>query len=317
MKSILILCLLLIGFTTHAQNLIPNGSFEEYNLCPTTLEDLEAIGWSSSRGSVDYFNSCHNEIGECQLGVPCNVFGYQEASEGDAYVGFIQFTSPTPEYREQLTCELLEPLTPGIQYFFSMKLNRGNSDFINKASNGQGILLTNEVYDSFDNPSPAFEDFTFVNTDIITDSTSWLTISASFIADEEYSRLVIGAFLESQFLDTLTVGNPVPFGEAYYFLDDLRLSDDSNFVHTSIPNNTLQSNKPFIIFPNPVKNLVTFNQPLQNCTLKIVSLRGEEIKGERINSDIVEYDCSWLSAGHYYLVIESENKIDHLKFIKL
>lgn len=71
-----------------------------------------------------------------------------------------------------------------------MKVNRGNSNFFIKASNGQGFLMTNELFNSNDNPSPTFEDYTYLNQEVLSDSTNWTTISTSFVAEEDYSEIV-------------------------------------------------------------------------------------------------------------------------------
>ena len=316
-SALLLFVAMVVFVSAKSQNLVPNGSFEDYLGCPSTLDDIQAIGWTNSRESCDYFHACYNEFGDCGLGVPCNVFGYQEAFEGEAYIGFIQFTSPSPEYREQVACELVEPLVLGETYYFSMQINRGNSEFINKASNGQGILLTNEEYNSEINPSPAFEGFTLINTEIVADSSSWTEIRGNFIATEEYSRLVIGGFLESELLDTASIGTPLPFGEAYYFIDDIRLSADSSFVYSGVHSNTSALRGDLFIYPNPSDSKITFNKDLINSVVTLSNTKGEVIFRIEDKSVISELDFSWLPKGNYFISILSKYSIHHIKFIKL
>ncbi|MGB0424097.1 MAG: hypothetical protein ACPGED_07240, partial [Flavobacteriales bacterium] len=277
-----------------SQNLVPNGSFEEFIDCPSTLEDIQAIGWSNSRGSCDYFNGCNNDIDGCGVGVPCNVLGYQEAFQGQAYLGFVQFSSGSPDYREQVTCTLNESLVIGETYYFSMKINRGHSISGIKASSGQGFLMSNEQFNSNDNPSPAFEEFTYVNTEIISDSTNWTTISTSFIAEEEYSEIVLGAFLQTDMLDTASVGTPLPYGQAYYFIDDVRLSSDSVFVNTHVPWNKDNSGSGLKIYPNPNRGSISFNQVIRSGNVVIRNTAGEAVMRFEIKDNLTELDCSKL-----------------------
>lgn len=72
------------------ENLVPNGSFEEYWDCPISNnlnngQFEKAKGWwSPTNATPDYFNRCNNGI----VGIPTNFWGYQEAFQGDGYVGF-------------------------------------------------------------------------------------------------------------------------------------------------------------------------------------------------------------------------------------
>ena len=67
------------------QNLVPNGSFEEYTSCPELISSVFLTGWTNLHTtSADYFNACNlNGVAD----VPLNQFGYQYASDGQAYVG--------------------------------------------------------------------------------------------------------------------------------------------------------------------------------------------------------------------------------------
>jgi hypothetical protein len=298
------------------QNLVSNGSFEEYIDCPVGLDDMQALGWSSSRGSCDYYNACNNDILDCGVGVPCNVLGYQEASHGQAYIGFVQFGTSDTDYREQLTCTLDESLVIGETYHFSMKINRGNSIAMIKASNGQGFLLTNEQYNAIDNPSPAFEEYTYANQEIITDSTNWINISTSFVAEEAFSQLVLGAFLETAMLDTASVGPQLPYGEAYYFIDDVRLSTDSNFVFTDVLEQIEKTPLEINIYPNPNQGFFRLSKRLNTGSIIIKKISGEVIKRFEIENELTEYDCSELSSGNYIVTVLTDKTIDHLKLIK-
>ena len=60
------LFLLLCSCLLHAQtNLVPNGSFETYTMCPDGGGVINyATPWySPTTGTTDYYNSCYDSIG--------------------------------------------------------------------------------------------------------------------------------------------------------------------------------------------------------------------------------------------------------------
>ena len=74
---IVIFFLSLSGITAKAQNLVPNGDFETYSLCPTALGQItRASGWHVSSLTPDYYNSCAG-FGN-NVYVPRNEIGYQK-----------------------------------------------------------------------------------------------------------------------------------------------------------------------------------------------------------------------------------------------
>src|SRR5205085_585438 len=98
--SIQITLLLLFSFSIgNAQNLVPNPGFENYITCPVNYGELfKCQDWSTFGNSPDYFNACSPDT---IVSVPKNNFGYQLASSGNAYCGFINASggpAPSPEY---------------------------------------------------------------------------------------------------------------------------------------------------------------------------------------------------------------------------
>ncbi len=76
--------LMLICGICRAQNLVPNGDFEQYSTCPLSQgEILNAIPWINPAvmgfgGSPDYFNQCSPAVTNGQS-VPQNISGIQQA----------------------------------------------------------------------------------------------------------------------------------------------------------------------------------------------------------------------------------------------
>ncbi len=95
-----------------AQNLVENPGFEKMSYCPSNynLQRLTVVEkWNqASDGTPDYFNACSDKVG-----VPKNMFGFQEAQEGVGYVGFATYSPGKRNYREYMQTKLTRPLIAG------------------------------------------------------------------------------------------------------------------------------------------------------------------------------------------------------------
>ena len=81
LRSAAFFCILAPSIPVFGQELVPNGSFETYAICP----DLDsgyflqgcAVGWfSPGISSPDYFNACSEQLdmyGQTSMSVPLNV----------------------------------------------------------------------------------------------------------------------------------------------------------------------------------------------------------------------------------------------------
>ena len=142
MKSTVTIFILCFLFNTliAQQNLVPNGSFEEYSECPET-NDInngqfeKAIGWwSPTMGTPDFFHRCNDTLNipsQGMVGVPNNFWGYQEAFHGDGYVGFLpyEWLDETGEIvgSEYIGTKLKNQLKPCYTYEFSMRMSLANN----------------------------------------------------------------------------------------------------------------------------------------------------------------------------------------------
>lgn len=114
--------LLVVQSPSQAQNLVPNGSFEEYTECPSIMAQVPyATGWSVFSQSPDYFHACNTND---SMDVPLNLVGYQPAFDGEGYAGVVTFLEGS-QYRECVQHELAEPLIPGGTYYLSMVASPG------------------------------------------------------------------------------------------------------------------------------------------------------------------------------------------------
>ncbi|HNB13168.1 MAG TPA: T9SS type A sorting domain-containing protein [Bacteroidia bacterium] len=289
--------------TSEAQiNLVPNPSFEDTVACPTNVMMIDStVGWSSYRLSPDYFNSC-NQNGHA--GVPANDWGYQYAKTGDAYAGIVTYAKFATDFREMIGIQLLQALTVGQKYYLSFYVNnsRDSSSHYNAASNKMGAKFLTTAY-SQASPIP-IDNFAHIYSDsIITDSINWIKISGSFIANLAYQYLAIGNFFSDSTCTHILLDSLASM--AYYYIDDVKLSTDSDFVNSihAIDNIDLVQ-----IFPNPARDWIVVEG--RNITsIEVFDLCGKLIIPKiTVSSFKTQVDISTLSYGVY--IVKTNTSID-------
>ena len=209
-----------------AQNLVPNGDFEQYNACPTGLTGPLSIGMAYSptytlfpsvQGWVmplqyatpDYFNACAPSVlyGANNVGVPNNFFSHQAARSGNGYIGMYTYYDATPvnaapvNYREFISCKLLQPLVPGKKYCVSFYVNPATRNSV--TYNPIGL---DEIGASFTNLQPNDPTATTLTLpyqvrnpvgNYIIDTGAWTNISGTFTATGGEEWMTIGCFHNS------------------------------------------------------------------------------------------------------------------------
>lgn len=291
-------------------NLIPNNSFEDTLGCPFNVSGMygEQIyfleNWFPAAESPDYLNSCSNS----QVNVPNSGFGYQYARSGQAYVGFytIRQSNFIPNYREYIGVQLNQTLSIGTKYYFRgyIAAAYGGVQNMRYFSNNIGVLLSKNYFESQQNPLIPNNTPTGNFDSILTDTTNWVPFQFSFIADSSYEYLYLG-----NFYDNINTDSILPYGftsaqGAYYFMDDLCLSVDSNFCETILSLNN-QKEDPFIIYPNPTTTHLFFNNVKQSQMLFIYDLIGRQIFSHYLKKEDSSLEISNLPAGNYYIKMEN------------
>jgi hypothetical protein len=305
-----------------AQNLVPNPSFEDTIACPIGINQVEdAVGWINFRSSPDYYNSCATPFSH--VSVPSNSTGYQCPANGNAYCGFIPYTTGFNNYREFLGIELLNPLVTGQKYYVSFKVSLSNQCIC--GCNKLGALFSTVKFplDTFGN-NP-LNNFSHVYTNgVITDTVNWTTIFGSFVTDSAYKYIMIGNFFDDANTDTIRF-YPVTGCSVYYFIDDVCVSTDS--LTCEIPNGpnvcdtgvyifeTNLSKESIAIYPNPSNDYVHIMMSdeadqIYSCT--IFNAYGNRIRQLKNPSTV---DVSDLPDGIYLFQIRSGYKIINKKII--
>lgn len=214
--------ILLICKISTSQNLVPNPSFETYTMCPNNTGQISnATGWIASISSPDYFNSCATNT---NVSVPKNFFlgNYQQAKNGNAYAGIGTYVSNNPNFRENLSVQLISSLINTNYYFvkfYVANVQLYPSAHNNIALNFSSVLTTTVSFGGVVNlPMHVYK---FGNP-IIADTLNWTEIMGIYKANGTEQYITIGNFKDdaSTNINYTKFGNTPPYA-AYYMIDDV------------------------------------------------------------------------------------------------
>ena len=303
----------LIASLAHAQNLVPNGSFEEYVDCPPSFSFINwAVGWSGYSNSVDYFDTCASSV----VDVPLNDIGYQYAASGGGYAGVVTYILGDPFYREILGCHLTMPLQPGVPVCLRFKVamggfgsNPANSATYTCRGVGMRFLTFDPSMESVTN-NLLNSNIAALHLDVVpTDTSIWYTVSGTYVPDSAYSVLLIGNF----FNDSLST--PMLFDSvygtdhfAYVFIDDVRVSYDVGFCDLPDHVSPLEKDRP-AVWPNPFRDFLTIT--LANTSRNPVSIELFSVDGRSVAhwsvaaTSAISLDTEELKPGSYILQVRN------------
>ena len=249
MKKVLtILTFVSVAIISSGQNLVPNGSFEQYSSCPTFYTQFDRVlTWINPAqwppgGSPDYFNQCAPPQ---YVGVPSNIFGYQNAYDGNAYVGMILWDMNNL-FREYMEAPFAKPLNEGVCYHFEMYACLANK--YKYAVDNIGVYFSDTAIAGI----PDFLPLPFTpqinNTSgFISDTLNWILISGDYVASGTENFLIIGNFQNDVNTNSLLVNSSAIYDQSYIFIDQVSLTP---CLPTSITEE--HGNGIINIYPNPV-----------------------------------------------------------------
>ncbi|MEI6817016.1 MAG: T9SS type A sorting domain-containing protein [Bacteroidota bacterium] len=320
MKKIMIVVSLLLSTILNAQvNLVPNGSFEQYDTCQSSTGTIfRAVGWENVTASVEYLNSCLNTSTPI-LGVPQNGFGYQMAEDGNAYVAPYLYVYGDSIGSETIGRQLSHPLVIGQKYycsFYVSLVDSGGCTAINKIGmkfstidHGCQWCINAPLNPSLINDSVAI----YTNT-IITDKINWTKISGWYTADSAYDYVMLGRFFYYAHTDTLLGSQAV----SVYYLDNVYVGLDSvSNYHDGIPSLNSIANQ-ISIYPNPATSSLTIssnNDAIEN--LEIYSMVGKLIYTESVGRrNEVSISVASITQGIYFIKVLT-TKINSIQKISI
>jgi gliding motility-associated-like protein len=225
MKNVLfIFFILILPATTRAQNLVPNGSFEQYSSCPNIGFLNRITSWTgvtNHTGTPDGYNVCATPAGG---GVPINSFGYQYAHSGVGYAGQYVYYK-FGESHEYLSVELTDSMQQGLTYHISFYYSLSN--YVSYTISHYGVYLSKTKPTGTGGFSalpytPQFETSTY-----LTDTAGWTLVEFDYVAAGGEKFLVMGNFRANYSSDTLRVptGITFPQSSAYFLIDDVSIAE--------------------------------------------------------------------------------------------
>lgn len=305
---------------TAQENLVPNGSFEEYNWCPSFTEgytiDACKFWTSPTSGTPDYFHNCSIDydsfLSSFYFSVPENYNGFQQAKTGIAYSGISYTQGELPEipeleetFSEYIQIELDHNLEKGKLYNLSFYISNAHEDI---CGNSIGALFSyEEINESHDHNLNVTPDYQSDLNYFFCDSTKWFLQSYNFIAQGTERFLILGVFTmlhESKTSDYNgnIISGPGMYGaNEYFYIDDVSLTE----IELQIPN-VLTPNNDGINDYFELKNIPS------NCNLTILNRWGQCVfKTEEPNIIFWDGTANGIlnSEGIYFYVLEFDNSI--------
>lgn len=228
---LLLFCLITLNAATvYSQNLVPNPSFEEYDVCPGDFSkaayEFRVKYWQSANlGTPDNFNDCSN--GEAD--VPYNWAGVSQPYQGMGYVGIYLWMNTNNNYREYLQCKLLDPMLKDSLYEieFHYKLSSYSMYSVDRI----GLLLTDSlVYEQHDQVISVSPTISMIQDSALTKETGyWETARQEYRAKSSERYLTIGNFFDNKTTHHYFIRfNPVQQimleKSAYYYIDEVNVT---------------------------------------------------------------------------------------------
>jgi len=296
--------ILLVTEYCQAQNLVPNPSFEDSTNCPYYWPPNSATPWFNANiATPDYFT---NDTSICgyhwingQFSGQTTGIGHQLPRTGNAYSGFYVQLTPTREYIET---KLNDTLIAGQTYLVSFYVSRAES--FNLAADKIGAYFSDTaiVVNDYHHIQviPQVEN---TNGNIISDTTNWVNIQGTFIANGTETYLIIGNFRDDALtlVDTIITNSPNGYG-AYYFIDDVSVS-----IVTGIEENS--ENNSANIYPSPFVN--SLNIKTKSSELKeiiIYDLTSKQIIHQKFENSIT-LNTENLTSGIYFYELRNNYRI--------
>ncbi len=304
------------AFDLSAQNLIPNGDLED--TIPKNFDLKFAAEWDSpTNATPDYYTEYHNNLNN--RGVPYNLNGFQQPKSGIAYVGFLVFSKPNPDFREYLQNQLVRELKKDSVYCFQVYVNLADS-FTYATRNTLGVYFTDKMVDTNSVLYLGYVPNLILDSNYIEEKQSWIKMHSNYKAAGGEKYLLIGNFSNDSSIDTmaLTGGSQLYYQATYLYFDDFYLgSCDSLPQDTSI--GLIERKLKFKeakVFPNP--STAQFNIEVKKAdayTLEVMDHSGRAVISDSFNGSTTQLNLAGFSEGVYFLRIISDRRAYYQKII--
>ena len=296
---------------TKAQNLVPNYSFEQMIKCTTGDGEFNGyvadwVGQSGDMSSLSYYtHQCPSDsVGGGS--VPYNYYeGFQYAHSGVSYGSIATFVTGNPtdttypygptiysNNRDYMEAKLIDSLKTGTKYYVTFFVSLMNSSWYSCSDMGAYFSDSALV---FNNTSAGLVKSYLVpqvandpKKQELSDTLNWMKITGNFIAKGREKYIIIGNFKNDSMSSIRYLGQPsASSGEAWYYVDDVIVSPDSNYADSimGIAQLTVNSEK-VKVWPNPSDG--KFTVEVKSEKIKVKSIEVYNMLGEKIYSKIAD-----------------------------
>lgn len=316
-KYLFTACCYLLGIISfHAQNLVPNPSFEDTVHCPNNANELyDTQYWiNPTGGTPDYFNACSTANTDA-VHVPNNGYGSQSAHTGVAYAGFYAFNKSFPNfYREYIQVALTSTLISNHKYIASFYLSLAEES--QYADDNIGAYFSiNQISSSNSNPLTTFTpQIQSKPAQLLSDKINWMLVSDTLTAQGGEQYITIGNFMKDSLSDTLFLGNSGGGNVTYYYIDDVSVID----VATMSIKQEIVSNNQLSVYPNPTSqtlNITITKTTESSNTIKLIDVTGQTVYNNVMKGANEVIDISELAKGVYMLIVTDDNNTSYKKVI--
>lgn len=314
MKSLhLVLVALLMTGVTRAQNLVPNGSFEEYDTeCENGVGPNSVVAWEEvSCGLLfGYAHACNNPFANGG-GVPYGGLGFQFAQDGDGFISTwtLRMNSqggfPDGNPQKYATVELTDPLGAGQHYCLQLWVNMADSSCYRTgafhALVGYGFPNVCNYQDT------AWDTYATATWDISgVDTANWTLLEAEFDANGGEDNLTLGGFQEADEIDSVLVADHSALLGGLlgiYFIDNVRLWACNVGVEEREGAATLE------LYPNPASDVLNMVLPARwrGGLLELFAADGRRVLSERLSGASV--DLGEVGSGEYLVRLSGEGRV--------
>ncbi len=297
-------------------NLVPNPSFEDFDICPWVPAQIElAILWHSSgiECTPDYYHSCCTPIISAsdtffRVGVPRNTSGVQHARSGIGYSGFYAVSNQElyPDFREYLQIELTEPIYASVRYEVSFHVSL--ADMFGLATGSLGAYFSeSHVYRENGDVLNVEPQIQSPEGFVFNDKASWTEVRDTFSSRYGGERyMLIGNFLPDSLSNVTFVDSGATnmhAARSYYYIDDV-----SVVAIDSIPNSVTEVEElNFSVHPNPAKDLLHIQAQRPMERLQLYDLSGRAVLAEQVRSDRHGLNLSGIPPGIYLLEVSDRH----------
>ncbi len=215
------------SFAQDDNNLVENHSFEGTKGKLKRLKQVnKAMDWFSPTAlRADLFSTSAQGT---EIGVPDNIYGKEEPSDGDNYAGIIAYSYRGKDPRTYVSRELKEKLNKGARYCVSYKVSL--ADLSKYAVNNLGAFLSKnpiEIDTKKDIVLGKKEEFVRIaDNKVFEKRYSWEKMCGEFVANGGEKFITIGNFNETTDTDWKKLrkkkgfnGAQIPY--AYYYIDEV------------------------------------------------------------------------------------------------